>query len=230
MVSKTFFLGFKKKENPLKPIRGARHCRSTSVALTDDTTMNMSLTFSFFLAPVALAGLTVFFDNLQLLPEKKFAPRFKVAKKVSIADSTFACDATYIMKGNTSDKATPSTKDVLKLNCKAPAVSGFTPTMKYSTGNEVATLEVAGSVDKASITLKGDFDVATKTKKSLSATVAYPLPEGVKAKVEVKDDKSGKIELTKDKFTLEAPIKAGFKAPSVNDLTLKVKFSKDFDM
>lgn len=192
--------------------------------------MNTSLTFTPLLAPVALAGLTVFFDNLQLLPERKFAPRFKIAKKVSIADATFACDATYIMKGNTSDKATPSTKDVLKLTCKAPAVSGFTPTMKYSTGNDVATLEVAGSVDKASITLKGDFDVANKTKKSLSATVAYPLPEGVKTKVEIKDDKSGKIELTKDVFTLEAPIKAGFKAPGVNDLTLKVKFSKDFDM
>ena len=175
-------------------------------------------------------GLTIFFDNLQLLPEKKFAPRFKIAKKVSIADATYACDATYIMKGNTSDKATPSTADVLKLNCKAPSVSGFIPTMKYSTGNDVATLEIAGPVDKATATLKGDFDVAKKSKKSLSATVAYPLPEGVKAKVEIKDDKSGKIELTKDKFILEAPINKGFKPPSANDVTLKIKFSKDFDM
>ena len=174
-------------------------------------------------------GLTVFFDNLQLLPEK-FAPRFKVAKKLTIAGDTYACDATYIMKGNTSDKCTPSTKDVLKLNCKAPAVSGFTPTIKYSTGNEVATLEVAGAVDKATVTLKGDFDVPNRAKKSLSATVAYPLPEGLKAKVEVKDDKSGKVELAKDKFTIEAPIKAGFKPPSANDVTLKIKFAKDFDL
>jgi hypothetical protein len=60
----------------------------------------------------------VFFDNLQLAPEKKFAPRFKLAKKVSVASATFACDATFAMKGNTADKCTPSTKDILKLNCK----------------------------------------------------------------------------------------------------------------
>ena len=171
----------------------------------------------------------MFFDNLQLLPEKKFAPRFKIAKKVTVADNTFACDATWAMKGNTAEKATPSSKDIIKLNVKAPAVSGFTPTIKYSTGNEVATLELAGAVQKANLTLKGDFDVPKKSKKSLSATVAYPLPEGVKAKVEVKDDKSGKIELTKDKFVLEAPIGKDFKAPTAKDITLKVKFSKTFD-
>ena len=92
---------------------------------------------------------------------------------------------------------------------KAPSMSGFTPTLKYSTGNSVATLEVAGAVSKASITLKGDFDVATKVTKSLTGTVAYPLPEGVKAKVEIKDDQTGKVELTKGQFILEAPIKVG---------------------
>ena len=65
--------------------------------------------------------------------------------------------------------------------------------------------------------------------------MAYPLPEGVKATVEVKDNKSAKIELAKDQsgatFTLEVPV-ADVTAPSLSadDLTLKVKYSMDFDM
>jgi len=174
-------------------------------------------------------GVTIFLDNLQLVPDKKFAPRFKIAKKIVVGDATFACDATFAMKGNTAEKATPSTKQILKLTCKAPKVAGFSPTVKYDSGKDTATLEVAGAVDKATVTLKGDFDVPKKSKKSLSATIAYPLPQGIKAKVEIKDDKSGKLELTKDRFTLEAPMGKGFKAPTPADMVLKIKFTKNFD-
>ena len=61
--------------------------------------------------------------------------------------------------------------------------------------------------------------------------MAYPLPEGVKATLEVKDNKSAKVELAKDQFTLEVPV-ADLTAPSLSadNLTLKVKYSMDFDM
>ena len=45
------------------------------------------------------------------------------------------------------------------------------------------------------------------------------------------DNKSAKIELAKDQFTLEVPV-GDITAPSLSadDLTLKVKYSMDFDM
>ena len=74
---------------------------------------------------------------------------------------------------------------------RAP-ISGFTPKLDYSTGNNTATVEVSGKVDKATVTLKADADIEGKKSKGASAKV-FPLPEGVKATVEVKDDKSPRL-------------------------------------
>ena len=171
-------------------------------------------------------GITVFFDNLQLIPKKQFVPRVKIAKSVDVADQTYDVKAELIPKGNTSAAKdnSPSDAHVVKLGVTAPAISDNT-----------ATVEVSGKVDKATVTLKADIDVEGKKSKGASAKVAYPLPEGVKATVEVKDNKSAKIELAKDQsgatFTLEVPV-ADVTAPSLSadDLTLKVKYSMDFDM
>jgi hypothetical protein len=182
-------------------------------------------------------GITVFFDNLQLIPKKQFVPRVKIAKSVDVADQTYDVKAELIPKGNTSAAKdnSPSDAHVVKLGVTAPAISGFTPKLDFSTANNTATVEVSGKVDKATVTLKADIDVEGKKSKGASAKVAYPLPEGVKATVEVKDNKSAKIELAKDQsgatFTLEVPV-ADVTAPSLSadDLTLKVKYSMDFDM
>ena len=177
-------------------------------------------------------GITVFFDNLQLIPKKQFVPRVKIAKSVDVADQTYDVKAELIPKGNTSAAKdnSPSDAHVVKLGVTAPAISGFTPKLDFSADN-TATVEVSGKVDKATVTLKADIDVEGKKSKGASAKVAYPLPEGVKATVEVKDNKSAKIELAKDQFTLEVPV-ADVTAPSLSadDLTLKVKYSMDFDM
>ena len=178
-------------------------------------------------------GITVFLDNLQLIPKKQFVPRLKIAKSVDVADQSYDVKAELIPKGNTSAAKdnSPSNSHVVKLGVTAPAISGFTPKLDYSTGNNTATVEVSGKVDKATVTLKADIDVEGKKSKGASAKVAYPLPKGVKATVEVKDNKSAKVELAKDQFTLEVPV-ADLTAPSLSadNLTLKVKYSMDFDM
>ena len=125
-----------------------------------------------------------------------------------VADQSYDVKAELIPKGNTSAAKdnSPSNSHVVKLGVTALAISGFTPKLDYSTGNNTATVEVSGKVDKATVTLKADIDIEGKKSKGASAKVAYPLPEGVKATVEVKDDKSAKVELAKDQFTLRFPL------------------------
>ena len=61
---------------------------------------------------------------------------------------------------------------------------------------------------------------------SASASTTVKLPEDVKAKIEVKSDASGKVELMKGRLTVDVPIKKGFKPPSVDDIALKIKFEQ----
>ena len=123
-------------------------------------------------------GITVFFDNLQLIPKKQFVPRVKIAKSVDVADQTYDVKAELIPKGNTSAAKdnSPSDAHIVKLGVTAPAISGFTPKIDFSTANNTATVEVSGKVDKATVTLKADIDVEGKKSKGASAKVAYPLP------------------------------------------------------
>ena len=160
-------------------------------------------------------------------PQEQFVPRLKIAKSVGVADQSDVKE--LIPKGNTSAAKdnSPSNSHVVKLGVTAPAISGFTPKLDYSTGNNTATVEVSGKVDKATVTLKADIDVEGKKSKGASAKVAYPLPEGVKATVEVKDNKSAKVELAKDQFTLEVLLTS---LALLSWITSPSRSTHDFDM
>mmetsp|Transcript_33758 Transcript_33758/g.82844 ORF Transcript_33758/g.82844 Transcript_33758/m.82844 type:complete len:243 (+) Transcript_33758:74-802(+) len=173
-------------------------------------------------------GVTLFADNVDMIRDKKFAPRVAIKHKATVADQKLDLEVSFAMKGNTATKRTPSEKDVLKFAIGGPAVSGFSPKAEYSTGNDTATMTVSGKVDKAALTLKSEYNLKT-SKNALTATVAYPLPEGIKATVEIKDNKSGSVKLAKDRFTLEVPVQSFEKAPDTSKIVLKVKFAKDFD-
>jgi hypothetical protein len=177
-------------------------------------------------------GLTIFFDNLQLLPKRQFGPRVKSSTKHALGSGGYkvGVDATFIARGNTSEgKAkTPAPTEVLKLTLKPDSIRGFTPKMDYSTAKNVAALEVKTNVDRFLVTMKGEYDLKSKAlgNASASASTTVKLPEDVKARIEVKSDASGKVELMKGRLTVDVPIKKGFKPPSVDDIALKIKFEQ----
>ena len=122
-------------------------------------------------------GITVFLDNLQLIPRSSSFPASRSPNPWTSPTSPTTS------RRSSSPRATPPPRRttpvqlyVVKLGVTAPAISGFTPKLDYSTGNNTATVEVSGKVDKATVTLKADIDVEGKKSKGASAKVAYPLP------------------------------------------------------
>ena len=97
-----------------------------------------------FNAEIAKNDITVYFDNLQLVPDGTFAPRVKAARRVVVGDASFAADVEYAMKGNTANGKTPSAKDVVTINVKGPKVAGFTPKASYSNGSKGASVAAVG--------------------------------------------------------------------------------------
>lgn len=180
-----------------------------------------------------VAGLDVsmYFDNVDLIPEKKWAPRVSAKKSFEAGDNKFTGEVTYAMKGNTSvlPKRAPLETDILKMSLKCPAVSGFTPKLEYGTLTKTAGCTLDGKVGDVSLTLKANYNLK---KESLShqVTASMKIPDtDVKATVELKDAKKGSLALAMDRYTLSMPISTD-SAPDVKGTVLKVKYSKDFDM
>ena len=178
-------------------------------------------------ATVAKDGVTLFLDNLQDLSKKKFAPRVKAERKVTVSGKAYAVDAELALKGNVK------TSDVVTVSVKAPAVSGFVPKATYSTGPKGASLVVAGDVagGDTNVELKAEhFPKKAGAPTALTATVTQKLPEKMKAKLTLKDDLSGSVELHKGAAFLEAPLGKGGKPPGVGDVVFKYKKSFEVDL
>ena len=186
-----------------------------------------------FNAEIAKNDITVYFDNLQLVPDGTFAPRVKVARRVVVGDASFAADVEYAMKGNTANGKTPSAKDVVTINVKGPKVAGFTPKASYSNGSKGASVAAVGKIGSADVEVKAER--AAKGGDAVTVVGTVPLPEGAEAKLRLKtfanaaNDASGELEIRKGAFTLEMPIGAGLRLPAVGDVSLKCKRTFEFD-
>ena len=184
-------------------------------------------------AEISKSDVTLYHDNLQLAKDGVFAPRFKMAQKVS----DYAVDAELAMKGNTAEdrKNKPSSKDVVTVNVKGPKIAGFTPKATYSNGSKGYVLDLAGKIGKVDASLKAEYlpGGAWNDKSDnvvITGTAWYPLPEGARAKLKIKDDLSGEVELHKGGCWVEIPIKKGFKPPTSEDVSIKYKKAFDFDL
>ena len=179
-------------------------------------------------ATVAKDGVTLFLDNLQdAASKRKLAPRVKAERKVTVGGKAYAVDAEIALKGNVK------TSDVVTVSVKAPAVSGFVPKATYSTGPKGASLVVAGDVagGDTNVELKAEhFPKKAGAPTALTATVTQKLPEKMKAKLTLKDDLSGSVELHKGAAFLEAPLGKGGKPPGVGDVVFKYKKSFEVDL
>jgi hypothetical protein len=181
-------------------------------------------------AEVSKDGVTVFLDNLQRLSDKKFAPRVKAETHVTVSGDVYSVDAELAMKGNIK------TSDVLTVSVKAPKVQGFVPKATYSTGPKGVSLSLTGDVGDANVDLKAEHfpqksgDALEKT--SFTGTVTYTLDakQKMKAKLTVKDDLSGSVELHKGNAFLEAPLGKNGKPPKVSDVVFKFKKSFECDL
>ena len=179
-------------------------------------------------ATVAKDGVTLFLDNLQdAASKRKLAPRVKAERKVTVGGKAYAVDAEIALKGNVK------TSDVVTVSVKAPAVSGFAPKATYSTGPKGLSLVVAGDVagGDTNVELKAEhFPKKAGAPTALTATVTQKLPEKMKAKLTLKDDLSGSVELHKGAAFLEAPLGKGGKPPGVGDVVFKYKKSFEVDL
>jgi hypothetical protein len=186
-----------------------------------------------FNAEVSKNDITVYFDNLQLVPDGAFAPRVKLAQRVVVGDASFAVDVEAAMKGNTATGKRPSAKDVITVNVKGPKVAGFTPKASYSNGSKGASVAAAGKIGSVDVEVKAER--AGKDGDAVSVVGWVPLPEGARAKLRLKtsanaaNDASGELEIHKGDFSLEVPIGAGLKPPAVGDVSLKCKRTFEFD-
>ena len=178
-------------------------------------------------ATVAKDGVTLFLDNLQDLSKKKFAPRVKAERKVTVSGKAYAVDAELALKGNVK------TADVVTVSVKAPAVAGFVPKASYSTGPKGASVTMTGDVGggDTNVELKAEhFPKKAGANVALTATVTQKLPEKMKAKLTLKDDLSGSVELHKGAACLEAPLGKGGKPPGVGDVVFKYKKTFEYDL
>jgi hypothetical protein len=178
-------------------------------------------------ATVAKDGVTLFLDNLQDLSKKKFAPRVKAERKVTVSGKAYAVDAELALKGNVK------TADVVTVSVKAPAVAGFVPKASYSTGPKGASVTMTGDVGggDTNVELKAEhFPKKAGANVALTATVTQKLPEKIKAKLTLKDDLSGSVELHKGAAFLEAPLGKGGKPPGVGDVVFKYKKTFEYDL
>ena len=179
-------------------------------------------------ATVAKDGVTLFLDNLQdAASKRKLAPRVKAERKVTVGGKAYAVDAEIALKGNVK------TSDVVTVSVKAPAVSGFAPKATYSTGPKGLSLVVAGDVagGDTNVELKAEhFPKKAGAPTALTATVTQKLPEKMKAKLTLKDDLSGSVELHKGAAFLEAPLGKGGKPPGAGDIVFKYKKSFEYDL
>jgi hypothetical protein len=178
-------------------------------------------------ATVAKDGVTLFLDNLQDLSKKKFAPRVKAERKVTVSGKAYAVDAELALKGNVK------TADVVTVSVKAPAVAGFVPKASYSTGPKGASVTMTGDVGggDTNVELKAEhFPKKAGANVALTATVTQKLPEKMKAKLTLKDDLSGSVELHKGAAFLEAPLGKGGKPPGVGDVVFKYKKTFEYDL
>lgn len=178
-------------------------------------------------ATVAKDGVTLFLDNLQDLSKKKFAPRVKAERKVTVSGKAYAVDAELALKGNVK------TADVVTVSVKAPAVAGFVPKASYSTGPKGASVTMTGDVGggDTNVELKAEhFPKKAGAPTALTATVTQKLPEKMKAKLTLKDDLSGSVELHKGAAFLEAPLGKGGKPPGVGDVVFKYKKTFEYDL
>lgn len=178
-------------------------------------------------ATIAKDGVTLFLDNLQDLSKKKFAPRVKAERKVTVSGKAYAVDAELALKGNVK------TADVVTVSVKAPAVAGFVPKASYSTGPKGASVTMTGDVGggDTNVELKAEhFPKKAGANVALTATVTQKLPEKMKAKLTLKDDLSGSVELHKGAAFLEAPLGKGGKPPGVGDVVFKYKKTFEYDL
>lgn len=177
-------------------------------------------------AEVSKNGVTVFFDNLQKLGDKKVAPRVKVEQKVTVSNKSYTIDAEVALKGNVK------TSDVVTVTCKAPPVSGFTPKASYSTGPKGLSLTVSGDVNTdTNVVVKAEHFPAKSCKPTnVTTTLTQKLPEKMKVKLQLKQDLSGSVEVHKGNAFLEAPIGANGKPPGMRDVTFKFKKSFEYDL
>jgi hypothetical protein len=178
-------------------------------------------------ATVAKDGVTLFLDTLQDLSKKKFAPRVKAERKVTVSGKAYAVDAELALKGNVK------TADVVTVSVKAPAVAGFVPKASYSTGPKGASVTMTGDVGggDTNVELKAEhFPKKAGANVALTATVTQKLPEKMKAKLTLKDDLSGSVELHKGAAFLEAPLGKGGKPPGVGDVVFKYKKTFEYDL
>lgn len=174
----------------------------------------------------------IYLDNIDLLPEGKWAPRVSYNKDVDVQGKKYNMELLYAMRGNTSvlPERKPLHTDILKLAVKAPAVGGWSPKFQYGTLTNVVTTELKGKVDKLDVTLKTDYNM---TKKSLAnqLNLSYPLPEKMKLAAELKlPSKSGKMTLSLDRYAVEVPLKQLNKVPDPKSAVIKIKYSKNFDV
>lgn len=179
-------------------------------------------------ATVAKDGVTLFVDNLQdAVSKKKLAPRVKAERKVTVSGKAYAVDAELALKGNVK------TADVVTVSVKAPAVAGFVPKASYSTGPKGASVTMTGDVGggDTNVELKAEhFPKKAGANVALTATVTQKLPEKMKAKLTLKDDLSGSVELHKGAAFLEAPLGKGGKPPGVGDVVFKYKKTFEYDL
>ena len=181
-------------------------------------------------ATVAKDGVTLFLDNLQDAVSKKKtgAARVKVERKVTVGGEAYAVDAELAMKGNIK------TADVVTVSVKAPALAGFAPKATYSTGRKGLSLVLAGDVagGDTNVELKAEhFPKKAGAPTALTAAVTQKLPEKIKAKLTLKDDLSGSVELHKGAASVEAPLGKGGKRPGVGGAhVFKYKKSFEYDL
>lgn len=174
----------------------------------------------------------VYFDNVDLIPEGKWAPRVSLKKKLDVSGKKYDTEVTYARKGNTSvlPNREPLATDILKLSVKAPAMSGVTPKLEYGTLTKTAVCTLSGKVEKCDLSLKTQYKI-NGGKLDYTATAAMPLADGFKASAEAKlPSKSGKVALSKGQYTVELPIKSFDKTPDPMSAVLKIKYSRDFEL
>ena len=113
---------------------------------------------------------------------------------MTVGGEAYAIDAELAMKGNIK------TADVVTVSVKAPALAGFAPKATYSTGPKGLSLVLAGDVagGDTNVELKAEhFPKKAGAPTALTAAVTQKLPEKIKAKLTLKDDLSGSVELHK---------------------------------
>jgi hypothetical protein len=132
-------------------------------------------------------------------------------------DNVGTCTIEYKVKGNAVKLALEPVQ----------MIEGVKTKLEFDNQTKNCSVNAAMKVEKADLNVKAEANAKTREFQKATATVSYPLPEGVKASLEVNTKGSGKITLKRGNVTAKLPIDNFSSAPNMDALSLSYSYNLD---